>query len=126
MIIEKAIEKINAEMQKKPDDKYLEIIGHYLIDCCTDTRIAEALLAENKTLNGACEAIRAEAKKRAKGGVGILDLFEGLDVVDKYFKLPLNSDVRGAIIRQLYGAVQPPPTAASSPDPLKLDFDSFM
>ena len=27
-MIEKAIEKINAEMQKDPSDRYMEIVGH--------------------------------------------------------------------------------------------------
>ena len=35
-MIEKAIEKINAEMQKDPSDRYMEIIGHYIIDRCDE------------------------------------------------------------------------------------------
>ena len=38
-----ATEKINAEMQKHPDDLYREIIGHYLINrmCATIHEIEE-------------------------------------------------------------------------------------
>lgn len=35
-MIDKAIEKINAAMQKDPDNRYMEIVGHYIIDRCVD------------------------------------------------------------------------------------------
>ena len=39
-MIDKAIEKINAEMQKDPSDRYMEIVGHYIIDRCDEALAA--------------------------------------------------------------------------------------
>lgn len=41
-----AVERINQEMQKNPTDKYMEIIGQYIIDRCANdddgAKVAEA------------------------------------------------------------------------------------
>lgn len=79
---EEAIGKINGEMQKSPDDRVLEAIGHYLIDRITD---AEAEKVKNKTLAGAVAEMRREAQKVARGGVGVLTDEEGFAIVRRYF-----------------------------------------
>lgn len=40
--MENAIAKINAEMQKDPDNTYLEIVGHYIIDRCAEPAVTAA------------------------------------------------------------------------------------
>ena len=62
-MIDKAIQKINEEMQKNPTDPYTEIIGHYIIDRCADEFTAAKVAAEGKTLKGAMNAIMEAAKK---------------------------------------------------------------
>lgn len=60
-----AIEKINTEMQKRPDDLYMEIIGHYIIDRCgADEACEKKASAEGKTLTGAVTAVRNAAQKK--------------------------------------------------------------
>lgn len=81
------IEKINAEMQEKPDDKYREIIGHYIIDRCEDPACAEKVTAD-KTLKGAMEAILSFAKKNKSGYVAVLDDSTVFRKVDEYFGFP--------------------------------------
>lgn len=81
---EEAIEKINGEMQKSPDDRVLEAIGHYLIDRITD---ADAEKVRDKTLKGAVEKMRSAAQKVARGGVGVLTDEEGFAIVRRYFVL---------------------------------------
>jgi hypothetical protein len=116
-MIEKAIEKINAKMQKSPDDKYLEVVGEYIIDRVHDQRTAEAVLAEGKTLSGACDAIRAEARKNAKssilsGTVGVIRDDEAFKIVDKYFGFD--------------DAEHVPTASASSAPVLDLDLGDFL
>ena len=71
---EEAIGKINGEMQKSPDDRVLEAIGHYLIDRITD---ADAEKVRDKTLKGAVEKMRSAAQKVARGGLTTRKLGRG-------------------------------------------------
>lgn len=85
-MIDKAIEKLNAEMQKDAGDRYLEIIGHYVIDRC-DGAVA-AGVAAGKTLKGAMDAVMARAKKaKRRGIVAVLTPEEMFGEVDRYFGL---------------------------------------
>ena len=59
---DKAIEKINAEMQKDPADQYMEIVGHYVIDRCADEAVAAKVMGKKKTLRGAMDAVMERAK----------------------------------------------------------------
>ena len=48
-----AVEKINTEMQKRPDDPYTEVIGHYIIDRCGLMRPANGRRQRRKRRWGA-------------------------------------------------------------------------
>lgn len=86
-----AAEKINNEMQKAPGDKYLEIVGHYLIDRATmEPMAAERIMAEGKTLSGAWKAVTDSAKKQAKHGCACLSHPEVFAIIDDYFGLVTN------------------------------------
>lgn len=80
-----AIAKINAEMQKEPANRYLEILGHYVIDRCDGALAAE--IAGGKTLQGAMEAVMKRAKRAKRGTVAVLAPDEVFGEVDKYFGL---------------------------------------
>lgn len=82
---EKAIEKINAEMQKNPDNQYIEIIGQYIIDKCESDAAAEKVLTDGKTLSACLDKIKALAKKKAINGVGVVTEDEAFTEVNKYF-----------------------------------------
>lgn len=86
-MIDQAIEKINAEMQKNPSDPYTEIIGHYVIDRCMDEVSAAKVCAEKKTLKGAMEAVTAKARKAKTGNVAVLLPGDVFGEVDRYFGL---------------------------------------
>ena len=83
--MENSIKKINDEMQKKPDDLYTEIIGHYVIDRCQSEADAELVAKEDKTLSGAMKAITDAASKKKQGSVAVMTDAEVFGVVDKYF-----------------------------------------
>ena len=82
-----AIQKINAEMQKRADDPYTEIIGHYIIDRCGDEAVANLVLKDGKTLEGAMKAVVTAASKAKCGNVAVLTPDRVFGEVDKYFGL---------------------------------------
>lgn len=88
-MIDRAIEKINAEMQKDPSNRYMEIIGHYVIDRCDEALAAK--IAEGKTLKDAMTAVERRAGKAKKGNVAVLTPGEVFGEVDKYFGLPADT-----------------------------------
>ena len=87
---DEAIAKINAEMQKNPNDLYTEIIGQYIIDRCSDEAVAAKAAAPGKSLAGAMSAVMAaaKAKKSAKNSVAVLTPAAVFGEVDKYLGIP--------------------------------------
>lgn len=71
--IEEAIKKINTEIQKQPNIRYLALIGEHIIDCITTEAAAEAVLAEKKTLSGAMQKIQTEAGKQKNGNMAVVE-----------------------------------------------------
>ena len=85
---DKAIAKINAEMQKNPNDLYTEIIGQYIIDRCSDEAVAAKAADPGKSLTGAMSAVKEAARKSAKNGVAVLAPAAVFGEVDKYLGIP--------------------------------------
>lgn len=84
-MIEKAIEKIKAEMEK---DKapHIQVVGNYLLKQIEINKTAAtAIVKEGKTIKGSVEEMRKEAQKKAVGGCGVLTDAEGFEIVRKYF-----------------------------------------
>ncbi len=108
-MIQKAIIKINTEMQKNPTDKYMEAIGHHVIDACATEANAKAVLDEKKSLTGAMGKVKDAAKKRATGGVAVIEDSEVYAMVDEYFGL----------------TAAPAVPAAPAPGKVSLDIGSF-
>lgn len=123
---EQAIMKINTEMQKDPNNTYLEIIGHYVIDRCADEAVAASVMAENKNLSGAASAVRSAAQKNQKGSCGVLKDSEVFDAIDLYFGLARDENARNESIRQVDGERQTAPSVKkAAPGAIKLDLESF-
>lgn len=99
-----AIEKINAEMQKNSDDAYTEIIGHYIIDRCSNDIVAARVGAEGKTLKGAMDAVVAAARKVQKGNCAVLLPKDVFGEVDKYFGIPTDLRAQEQAMRSVGGA----------------------
>ena len=117
---EKAIAKINAEMQKNPADVYTEIIGHYIIDRCTDDITAAKVAEDGKTLKGAMLQVSAAARKKAKNNTAVLLPAEVFDIVDQYFGIAKDEAIRQRTIQGV--APAPVPTAQA----LNLNLDDFL
>lgn len=96
--MDKAIEKINAEMQKDPKNLYLEIVGQYIIGRCTEPAVSAAV-ESGKTLDGAIKAITDAARAKQKNGCAAMRDTDIFDAVDKYLGAGRN-DVARARSRQ--------------------------
>lgn len=102
-----AIAKINAEMQKDPDNQYIEILGHYIIDRCTDDITAAKVAAEGKTLTGAMDKIMRKARAVKKGNVGVLSHSVVFGTVDEYFGLKTDEQAQINAMTSAMGTPKP-------------------
>lgn len=84
-MIEKAIEKIKAEMEKNKAP-HIQVVGNYLLKQIEINKAAAtAIVKEGKTIKGSVENMQKEAKKNAVNGYGVLTDAEGFEIVRKYF-----------------------------------------
>lgn len=99
-----AIEKLDAEMEKAKDScsKY---IAEQLLQLATSCpEVAEKILEQKKTLAGALDAIKAEAKKHAVGGCGCVDEAQAVEIACKYYSIkPTKLTAESAAAHQALG-----------------------
>ena len=91
-----AIGKLDKEMEqaKDPCSKY---IAEQLLQLATSCpEVAEKILAEKKSLAGALDAIKAEAKKHAVGGCGCVDEAQAVEIACKYYNIKATEPAAGA------------------------------
>lgn len=86
-MIEKAITKINAEIQKAPNDTYRAIIGEYIIDHILTEDDAAKILDEDKTLEKALEEVVSKAQKQAQKNKAVIVSTTVFGWVMEYFGL---------------------------------------
>lgn len=82
-----AIKKLDKEMEaaKDPCSKY---IAEQLLQLATSCpEVSEKILEQKKTLAGALDAIKAEAKKHAVGGCGCVDEAQAVEIACKYYNI---------------------------------------
>ena len=121
-----AVMKINLEMQKDPQNRYMEIVGHYIIDRCGDEAVASAVMDSGKTLEGAMKAITAAARKNVKGSVGIMSDTDVFDAIDQYLSAGRDDAVRQAVRREVDGSGAVTAAPVPQDNLISLDFDSFI
>lgn len=91
-----AIEKLYAEMEqaKDPCSKY---IAEQLLQLATSCpEVSEKILEQKKTLAGALDAIKAEAKKHAVGGCACIDEIQTMEIACKYYNIDNTEPAAGA------------------------------
>ena len=107
-----AVEKINTEMQKRPDDPYTEVIGHYIIDRCG--------------LDADCER-KAAAEKKAVNGCAVLTPDAVFGEVDRYFGFPADELAQLRAMRSAGGTPAPAaPAAPAAQAAVSLDLADFL
>ena len=122
-----AIEKINTEMQKRPDDLYMEIIGHYIIDRCgADEACEKKASAEGKTLTGAVTAVRNAAQKKAVSNCAVLTPDEVFSNIDKYFGFPADARAQERAMAGVSGASIAAHAVPTAPAAVSLNLSDFL
>lgn len=121
-----AAAKINTEMQKDPQNLYMEIIGHYVIDRTAEEDAAACVLAHKKTLAGAMESVVERARKKQRGNAAVLMPDEVFDAVDAYFGLHKSMKTREAAMRSVTGGtVKAEEQENTSRKPLALNLEDL-
>lgn len=99
-----AIKKLGKEMEaaKDPCSKY---IAEQLLQLATSCpEVSEKILEQKKTLAGALDAIKAEAKKHAVGGCGCVDEAQAVEIACKYYNIKdTKPAAEPAAVRQALG-----------------------
>ena len=92
----RAIEKLDKEMEAAKDPCF-QYIAEQLLQLATSyPEVAEKILAEKKSLAGALDAIKAEAKKHAVGGCGCVDEAQAVKIACKYYNIKATKPAAGA------------------------------
>lgn len=87
-MLEKAIEKIKAEIDGNKNNPYIKVIGEFLLQhLALHNGAAEKVLQEGKTIKGSIDEMKKVAKTRAVNGCGMLTDQEGFEIVLKYFDI---------------------------------------
>lgn len=93
-MLEKAIEKLQVEMDQVRDNAYVQVVGGYLIKFIKkNPPSAEMFLAEEKTIAKSLEEMKKEASKKKQNNFAMFTLEEGLEIVLKYFGINTKPEV---------------------------------
>lgn len=108
-MIEKAIEKIKAEIEKNKD-QHIQVIGNYLLKQIEINKAAAtAIVQDGKTILESVKEMRKVAEKRAVNGCGILTDAEGFEIVRKYFGFEaVQDEIMGVQIQDVKKEVKAP------------------
>ena len=108
-MIEKAIEKIKAEMEKNKD-QHIQVIGNYLLKQIEINKAAAtAIVQDGKTILESVKEMRKVVEKRAVNGCGILTDSEGFEIVRKYFGFEaVQDEIMGVQIQDVKKEVKAP------------------
>lgn len=122
-----AIKKLDAEMEqaKDPCSKYIAEQLLQMVTSCPQA--AEKILAEKKTLAGALDAIKAEAKKHAVGGCGCVDEAQAVEIACKYYNIKATKPAaEPAAARQALGKIAGTQAeAGAGEDTVSVNLDDF-
>jgi len=87
-MLEKAIEKLKAEIDGNKSNPNIQVIGEFLLEQLdSNDKISEKLIIEGKTIKGSIDEMKKVAKTKAVGGCGMLTDQEGFGIVLNYFDI---------------------------------------
>lgn len=85
-MVEKAMEKLTAEMAQNEMNPYVQVVGQHLIAYLEETpEHASEILSEGKTILKSLDVMRRYAETKRVGNVTVLTDAEGFAVVLQYF-----------------------------------------
>lgn len=127
-MIEKAIKKIKAEMEKDKAS-HIQVVGNYLLKQIEINKAAaNAIVKDGKTIKGSVEKMRKEAQKKAVGGCGILTDAEGFEIVRKYFEFEaVQDEMIGVQVHEIKEEIKAPIEVKTKEKEVefKVDIDSL-
>ncbi|ASS66395.1 MULTISPECIES: hypothetical protein [unclassified Paenibacillus] len=104
-MLQQAMQKLQAETVANQKNKYIQVIGAFLMKHLeSHPEHATGIIEEGKSILGSLDAMKAEAKKQASNGVGVLTDEEGFAIVLQYFgvKPPEAEPVAAAIASPVF------------------------
>ena len=122
---EAAVDKLRDEIAKETGQTNAAMVGEILHGLLRlRPELAEKILADDKTIAGAADAMKAEVKKRTHGRDGGMHIFEGMRIVLGYYGIEGvdNSAILNASAMMFMGgsaAMEMPVAAAPAPEPKK-------
>ena len=85
-MIEKAIEKIQSEIDENKNNPYVHVVGGFLINHLDKSpQDAEKIMAQDKTLIKSLDEMRNAASKKKVGNCAVLTDQEAFSIVFKYY-----------------------------------------
>lgn len=92
-MIEKAIEKIKAEMERKKNNSYIQAIGDFLLKQVEINRdAAEKIASGDKTIEKSLKEVEKVAKTKVVNGCAVMADSEVFGVVKKYYNFEAVQD----------------------------------
>jgi hypothetical protein len=92
-IKQKAIEKLQSEMESNNNNAYIQAIGQFLIKQIEkNPSAAEAIHTDDKSIENSLEAMKEEAQKKAVNGFAMFTPEEGFALVMNYFGISTESN----------------------------------
>jgi len=85
-MLNKAIEKIKAEMDKNKNNSYIQVVGEFLLQHLQDNPSnSEKVVQVGKTIGQSLNEMKKAAEKKKVGNCAVLSDQEGFKVVLEYF-----------------------------------------
>lgn len=92
-MIERAIEKIKAEMEQKKSNPYIQAIGDFLLKQVEINRDAvEKIASGDKTIEKSLKEVEKIAKSKAVNGCAVMADSEVFDIVKKFYNFEAVQD----------------------------------
>lgn len=92
-MIEKAIEKIKAEMEQKRDNAYIQAIGDYLLKQVEVNKdVAEKIIKEDKSIEKSLKEVEKIARRKEINGCAVMHDNEVFKIVREYYKFEAVQD----------------------------------
>ena len=93
-MLEKAIEKLQGEMDRDKNNAYVQVVGNQIIKFLKKNNdAAERFLPEDKSIAKSLDHMRSEATKKKNNGFAMFTLEEGLEIVFRYFGINIKPEM---------------------------------
>jgi hypothetical protein len=120
-MLNKAIEKIKAEIDGSKNNPNIRAVGEFLLQhLALHNETAEKVLQEGKTIKSSIDEMKKVAKTKVVDGCGMLTDHEGFGIVLKYFGIEAAVSTVGVKIQE--HVVQAPTAQEKKSFNVELDF----